>query len=96
VSDVLHSPLGMTLGCLAGSVATWLVLAWWLHRDRRRWRREAELRQQLWEVEDQLWRDSLPDWQREAMARGRQQRVAIQREARRRLGLPEEASDYPE
>jgi hypothetical protein len=60
-------------------------------RDRHRWQREETLRRQLWELEDQIWRDSLPDWQREVMERGRQQRAEIKREARRRLGLPEEA-----
>lgn len=32
-------------------------------------------------------------WKREAMARGRQRRVEITQEARRRLGLPEEELD---
>jgi hypothetical protein len=89
VSDVLNSLLGLALGLLVG-LAPVVVFGWWQCRERRRWKREDELRQQLWEMEDQIWRDSLPDWQREAMARGRQQRVEIKREARRRLGLPEE------
>jgi hypothetical protein len=59
---------------------------WWQRRDRRR----RELDCQLRELEDQIWLDSLPEWQREAIERGRQQRAEIKREARRRLGLPEE------
>jgi hypothetical protein len=92
VSDILQSPLGMILGFLAGAVTSGLVFGWRQRRERRGGEREAELRQPLWEVEDQIWRDSLPDWQREAIDAADRQRVAIQQEARRRLGLPEQAS----
>jgi hypothetical protein len=40
-------------------------------------------------VEDQIWRESLPDWQREAIDAADRERMAIKQEARRRLGLPE-------
>src|SRR5687767_9042526 len=92
MSDILNSPLGMILGFLVGAVTIGLVFGWGQRRERRRWEREAELRQQLWEVEDQIWRDSLPDWQREAIDAADSQRVAIKQEARRRLGLPEQES----
>jgi hypothetical protein len=52
---------------------------WWHRHDR-----------QLRALEDQLWRESLPDWQREAMEQADRKRAEIRREARRRLGLPEE------
>ena len=89
MSDTLYPLLGLALGLLVALVPVG-ILVWWQQRDMRRWRRENELRQQLWELEDQIWRESLPDWQREAFDRADRQRVAIQREARRRLGLPEE------
>ena len=89
-----NSPLAIMLGVLVGTLvglAPIIILQrWWQRRDRRRWQREETLRRQLWELEDQIWLDSLPEWQREAIERGRQQRVEIRREARRRLGLPEE------
>jgi hypothetical protein len=59
-------------------------------RDRARWAREEEARRQLREMEQQIWLESLPDWQREAILEGRQRQAAITQEARRRLGLPEE------
>jgi hypothetical protein len=91
----LNSPLGAALGFAAGMLLVYVVvvpLRWW--RDRRQqqpWRREETLRRQLRELEDQIWHESLPDWQREALERADWQRVEIRREARRRLGLPEEA-----
>jgi hypothetical protein len=64
-----------------------LAIIWWLNRrDRRRW----ELQEQLREMEQQIWLETLPDWQREAILESRQQQADIAREARRRLGLPEE------
>jgi hypothetical protein len=64
-----------------------LGLTWYLKHidrgDRQRWRREAELRQQIW-------RESLPDWQREAIAEADRKRTEMKQEARCRSGLPEE------
>jgi hypothetical protein len=78
---------------------------WWLtRRDQRRWdrgeaarrrqwaeedRRQA-LQQQLRDLERQIWEESLPDWQREAIEDGRRRQREIRAEARRRLGLAEE------
>jgi hypothetical protein len=89
MSDVLNPLLGLALELLVG-LAPSGVLMWWQRRERRRWERETQLRQQLWEVEDQIWWESLPDWQREALEAADHKRVAIKQEARRRLGLPEE------
>jgi hypothetical protein len=50
-------------------------------RDHHRWQQEQALQRQLRELERQIWKESLPDWRREA---------EIKCEARRRLGLPEE------
>jgi len=87
--DVVHVLLAMTLvGLVVGALAG--VLEWSHRRERRRWAREAELRQQLRDMEQQIWRESLPAWQREALEAADRQRVVITQEARRRLGLPEE------
>jgi hypothetical protein len=64
----------------------WLVIRWLNRRDRR----QREVQEQLWEMERQIWRESLPDWQREALEEADRKQVEIAREARRRLGLPEE------
>ena len=85
-----NSPLAIVLGVLVvplvGLAPILVLQRWWQRRDRRRW----ELDRQLRELEDQIWLDSLPDEDRQAIKRGRQQRREIRREARRRLGLPEE------
>ena len=71
-----------------------LGLIWYLRhlerRDRQHWQREAELRRQLWELEQQIREEGLPDEVRRWHGRDRQRQAAITREARRRLGLPEE------
>jgi hypothetical protein len=101
--EFLNSPLGVALGTTVGLAVPWLLIGplwWWLsRRDQRRWdrdeaerRRQWALQQQLRELEDQIWRESLPDWQREAIAEADRKRVAITQEARRRLGLPDEAT----
>jgi len=56
----------------------------------RRNRRRAELQRQLREMERAIYEETLPKDEREALRRVRDQRVEIQREARRRLGLPDE------
>jgi hypothetical protein len=99
VSEFLHASGGLALVCPA--VMGLLVgLVWWTNR--RWWRqwtqeqaaheRQRALQHQLWAMEDQIRRESLPDWQREAIEEVDRQRVAIKQEARRRLGLPEEES----
>jgi hypothetical protein len=55
-----------------------------------RLRADQVRRCQLRELEDQIWRESLPDWRREAIEAADRKRAEIKREARRRLGLPEE------
>lgn len=64
----------------------WLVIRGLNRRDRRRLAVHAQLR----EMEHQIWRESLPDEQREALEAADRKQVEIAREARRRLGLPEE------
>jgi hypothetical protein len=68
-----------------------------LKRDQRRWQHEETKRQRQWalqrqlqEVEQRLYEESLPDWQREAIQESRHRRAEVRREARRRLGLPDD------
>jgi hypothetical protein len=61
-------------------------------RDRYRWQHEQALQGQLRELEQQIWEESLPDSQREAIRELQQREAEIRREARRRLGLPEEGA----
>ena len=86
VPHLLHQLAGgaaIVLGCLVPTLA----VVWWLNRrDRRR----REVQEQLREMEQQIWRESLPDWQREALEEADRQQVEIRHEARRRLGLSEE------
>jgi hypothetical protein len=72
MSDVLLRLLGLALGLLVG-LAPAAVLVWWQRRERRRWEREDQLRQQLWEMEQLVWRESLPAWQREAVEKADRQ-----------------------
>jgi hypothetical protein len=96
-----NSPLAIVLGAIGGIAVgllpALLVFAWLSRRDRRRFQQEEAERQrqqalqrQQWELEEQIWRENLPDWQREAIEAAAHKRVEIRREARRRLGLPEE------
>ena len=97
MSGVPNSAIG-ALVCITVLVPVW-VLFWWTNR--RWWRqwdqeqaareRQGALQRQLWEMEDQIRRESLPDWQREAIEEADRKRVAIQQEARRRRALPEDA-----
>jgi hypothetical protein len=84
--EFLNSPLGAALGLAVGVAPVWLVI-WWLNRhDHRRW----ELREQLREMEQVIYEETLPDEQRAWRQQYRAQQAEITREARRRLGLPEE------
>jgi hypothetical protein len=67
------------------AMGPFLLFLWWLNRrDRRRWARERAERERQWalpqqvcELERQIWDEPLSD---------------EEREARHRLGLPEEAA----
>jgi hypothetical protein len=54
------------------------------------WARRMELRHQIWQMEQQIREEQLPEEERVWRQRHREEQQAIQREARRRLGLPEE------
>jgi len=97
----LNSPLGAVVGFAAGSLVVYAVaipLAWWLNRrEQRRWQQQNAERQRQWalqrqlcELEDQIREERLSEEEREWRRRYREERAEIKREARRRLGLPDE------
>jgi hypothetical protein len=97
----LNSPLGGVVGFAVGSLVVYAVfipLWWWLdRRKRRRWQQQDAERQrqwalqgQLWELEQQIREERLSEEEHERLRRYREERAEIKREARRRLGLPEE------
>jgi hypothetical protein len=66
-------------------------------RDRHRWAHEQAERERQWalqrqlrELEQQIREERLPEEEREAIRERRRRDAEIRREARRRLGLPEE------
>jgi len=78
---------GQVLGSLAGEGSS----------DRHRWAHEQAERERQWalqrqlrELERQIQEERLPEEEREAIRERRRRDTEIQREARRRLGLPEE------
>jgi len=92
--------LGVVLALLLGLLPDW----WLTRRDQRRWDRgEAErrrqwaeedrrqaLQQQLRELEQQIREEQWSDEERAWHQASRARQAEIHREARRRLGLPEE------
>jgi hypothetical protein len=73
---------GVLVAIGAVNVAIWVFN----RRDRRRW----EVEEQLRDMEQAIREEGLPDEQREWLRRYREEQAEIKREARRRLGLPEE------
>jgi hypothetical protein len=97
----LNSPLGAALGFAVGSLVVYAVfipLWWWLYRrKRRRWQQQEAERQRQWvlqrqvcELEDQIREERLSEEEREWRRQYREEQAEVKREARRRLGLPEE------
>jgi hypothetical protein len=69
-------------------------------RERHRWQQQQAERQitwalqrQLWEMEQHIREEAMSDEDRQWHQRYRQREAEIQREARRRLGLPEGEAD---
>jgi uncharacterized membrane protein YfbV (UPF0208 family) len=71
---------------LAAFALTIPVLWWMTRRDRRR----LEVQLQLREMEQAIYEETLPEERREALRQYRAEQAEIRREARRRLGLPDE------
>jgi uncharacterized SAM-binding protein YcdF (DUF218 family) len=59
-------------------------------RDQAGWAQEEEVRRRLWAMEQQIREEQLSEEERARQRRSRAQQAEITREARRRLGLPEE------
>ena len=77
----------VTLAAVLGVNGVIWTAIWWINRyDRRR----REVREQLFEMEQAIREEGLPDDVREGLVRQREHQAEIRREARRRLGLPEE------
>jgi hypothetical protein len=77
---------------LAITAPVWAFLGWlWWStvRDRRR----SELQRQIWEMERQILDEGLPDEERERRRAAKARVAAVRREARRRLGLPDEEGE---
>jgi hypothetical protein len=92
-----NNPLAIALGAITGllvGLAPALLLTWWLdRRQHRRFVREQKPRRQLWEMERQICEEGMSEEWREWHRQSRQREAEISREARRRLGLPEEADE---
>jgi hypothetical protein len=81
----VRSPLAMPVGLLACALP--LLSVWYLNRRaRRRW----ELQDQLLEMEQAIAEETHPEEARAWLRRSREHQAEIRREARRRVGLPEE------
>jgi hypothetical protein len=77
---------------MAGSVGAALLLAAGVcTRDRQRWAAEREARQRVSAMERQIREEQLPAAERQRLQASRARDAAATAEARRRLGLPEEA-----
>jgi hypothetical protein len=79
----------------------WLLdrlAAWWDHHRGRRtpaediayWNNKAALQRQIWQMEAQIREEQLPEEEQARRREARAHEAEIHREARRRLGLPEE------
>lgn len=90
--EFLYSPTAQGMAVLAVVVLLGVLSMWLDHRDTRRICRRLELQQQLWEIEDQIREERLSEEERERRRRYREEQVEVKREARRRLGLPDEES----
>jgi hypothetical protein len=86
IAVVVAGTVWVGIMCALGRWVGGRAYDWWHRQDHQR----RALEHQIQALEHQLWRESLPAWQREAVERADQQRAEIRREARRRLGLPEE------
>jgi hypothetical protein len=85
----LNFPLAIVLVCIVGmlsAVVVWELMGWLNRRDQRRW----EVREQLREMEQAIREEAMPEEERERQRRYRQEQAEVTREARRRLGLPDE------
>jgi hypothetical protein len=88
-----NSPLTGVLAFVAVQAVIWSVFGLLWYRRERRWQREDLLRRQLWEMERQIREEGMSEEWRQWHREYRQREAEIKAEARRRLGLPEEADE---
>jgi hypothetical protein len=91
--DVLQSSWGDVVLWLVTMGRFWLLLWWFWRRSRREaaeGQRQYAVQQQVWELERQIRDEQLSDEERERQPQARAQAAEVRREARRRVGLPEE------
>jgi hypothetical protein len=86
------SPFVLMLLSVLGFVGFLVGVGGWVWWSIRRERRQTELSRQLFEMKQAIREEGLPDDVREELVRQRERQVEITREARRRLGLPEDES----
>jgi hypothetical protein len=91
--ECFNTPLGMALACVAPVGLVALVLCWLNARDTRRILRRWEMERQLRDLEAQIYEERLPEAEQERRRQFREAQAEVKREARRRLGLPEEEAD---
>jgi hypothetical protein len=88
--EFFNAPPGMALVCVAPVVLLVIVLCWLNARDTRRILRRWEMERQLRDLEAQIYEESLPAEEQERRRQFRAAQAEVKREARRRLGLPDE------
>jgi hypothetical protein len=88
-----NSPLAFIVAVVAVQAVIWSVFGLLWHRRERRWQREDLVRRQLWDMEQQIREEGMSEEWRQWHQAYRQRQAEIQREARRRLGLPEEVDE---
>jgi hypothetical protein len=97
MGEFLNSPLGVVLWMMGGMLPWWLVAWRSMRRDRRHWQQKAAedarqwaLQRQLWDLEQQIWDEQLSEEEHERRRQAQARVAEVRREARQRLGLPEE------
>jgi hypothetical protein len=91
--EFFNTPLGIVLAGVAPLGLGALVLCWLNTRHTRRILRRWEVEDQLRQLEAQIYEERLPAEEQERRRQFRETQAAVKREARRRLGLPEEEAD---
>jgi hypothetical protein len=87
-SLLLQLARGVAIGGLI--MGPFVVITWWAHRrEQRRW----AVHEQLMAMQQQIREEAMSEEWRHWHRQWRQQQAEIAREARQRLGLPEEAHD---
>jgi hypothetical protein len=88
--ECFNTPLGIVLAGIAPLGLVALVPCWLNTRHMRRLLRRWEVEDQLRELEAPINEEHLPAEEQERRRQFRESQTAVKREARRRLGLPEE------